>query len=102
MPPIHHFITILKIVNCGRYSKSIVLVEQTTSLLSLLIFRYYFLYFVDMNKILFILCSFLILNKLSSQIVFCPPGATWHYAFKYLSGPPLLGKIFNQKIQYVR
>lgn len=53
-----------------------------------------------MKKLLFILITFILCNKIHSQVVFCPAGAEWHYSFRYMNLPG--DAIENEKIKYVR
>lgn len=49
-----------------------------------------------MKKHLFILVLSLVLSRLNSQVVFCPPGAEWRYNFAY----HISSQITNEKIAY--
>jgi hypothetical protein len=39
----------------------------------------------------------LTLSKTNAQVVFCPPGAEWHYTFNHPFGP----EVYNEQIKYV-
>ncbi|PBQ31228.1 hypothetical protein CNR22_05430 [Sphingobacteriaceae bacterium] len=49
-----------------------------------------------MKKLLPILIASIFFGNLKSQLVFCPPGAEWHYYFNWFNG----GKI-NEHVKYV-
>ncbi len=51
-----------------------------------------------MKKILSILFLVFLFQKAPAQIVFCPPGAEWHYSF--LEAWPMPYKWVNEKIRY--
>lgn len=51
-----------------------------------------------MKKYLLLICCCIIFLKNQAQIVFCPPGAEWHYSFT--SGFPSQNIFYNEKIYY--
>jgi hypothetical protein len=55
-----------------------------------------------MKKLYILLWLTIISLEVRSQVVFCPAGAEWHYAFRWLRMPPYTGKIFNVEVKYVR
>jgi hypothetical protein len=54
-----------------------------------------------MKRLLFLLLIGIVNVTCKSQIVFCPPGAEWHYLFSWMGTNPLPGSIFNETIKYV-
>ena len=68
-------------------------------------FKYYlhksiFILYI-MKKYLYLILLFFKVNHTHAQVVFCPPGAEWHYASIYLAEPPLSGNLFNTRIKYI-
>jgi hypothetical protein len=51
-----------------------------------------------MKKYLLLICFCIIILKSQAQIVFCPPGAEWHYSFT--RGFPSQNIFYNEKIYY--
>lgn len=61
-----------------------------------------------MKKQLLLLCLFFsLLNQAQQQVVFCPPGAKWHYNFyhynivDYPNNPHYVGYLYNNTAEYV-
>jgi len=51
-----------------------------------------------MKKFSILICYFIIFYKNQAQVVFCPPGAEWHYSFS--RGFPSQNNFYNEKIYY--
>ncbi len=54
-----------------------------------------------MKKLILFLFFIFLINKSKSQVVFCPPGAEWHYSF-YAMGLNQQINIVNESIKYIR
>lgn len=56
-----------------------------------------------MKKLILILCCVAALAEMRAQVVFCPPGAEWHWNFFWYGVPPLAPYakiIYNEQVKY--
>lgn len=54
-----------------------------------------------MKKLLFILLLAILSGEIRSQVVFCPPGAEWHYSYYRVAFATPVFKWSNEQIKYV-